>query len=120
MKSYGLTLCLKSDPALIARYKEYHRAVWPEVVAGLRQVGVTGMKIYLTGVRLFMYMETEDGFDPAIDFARASATPRGREWDELMASLQERAPEARSDEWWSTMEQVFDLNERRNPNALQG
>ena len=37
MKSYGMTLNLRDDSAVIAKYKEYHRAVWPEVLAGLRR-----------------------------------------------------------------------------------
>ena len=110
MKSYALTLCLKNDPALIAKYKAHHREVWPEVIAGLRQVGITKMKIFLLGSRMFMYMETTDGFEPARDFARAHATRRGQEWDELMRALQERAPEAQPEDWWAFMEEVFDIN----------
>jgi len=30
--------------------------------------------------------------------------------DELMRTLQERAPEAKPDDWWAPMEEVFDLN----------
>src|SRR5207302_1547101 len=58
---------------------------------------------------LFMSMETEDAFDPGRDLARLLDAPRYREWDELMRSLQERAPEAAEDEWWASMEEVFDL-----------
>jgi L-rhamnose mutarotase len=35
--------------------------------------------------------------------------PRYSEWEELMSSLQERAPEAPLDAWWAPMEEVFDL-----------
>ncbi len=70
MKAYGLTLCLQDDPEKIARYKEYHRAVWPAVLARLRAVGVHEMKIFLRGQRMFMYIETNDVFEPLRDFAR--------------------------------------------------
>lgn len=110
MKSYGLTLCLKSDPVLIERYKEYHRQVWPEVLAGIRGVGIAEMKIFLLGTRMFMFVLAEDGFDPDRDFPRSQESPRAREWDALMRTLQERAPEAPSDQWWAMMEPVFDLN----------
>jgi len=68
VQSYGLALDLRDDPALIARYKKEHAKVWPEVLARLREIGVTEMKIYLLGRRMFMYCETKDGFDPARDF----------------------------------------------------
>lgn len=110
MRSYGLTLQLRDDPEAIARYKEHHQRVWPGVVARLRAVGVTEMKIFLTVRRLFMYIETDDQFDPARDFARINEDPISQEWDVLMRGLQERVPEARDGEWWALMEQVFDLD----------
>lgn len=110
MQSFGRTLLLVDDPALIKRYREHHRAVWPEVTARLRQVGITEMRIYLLGRRLFMYMEAADSFDPATDFARINDDRRSQEWDELMRTVQERVPEAAQGEWWAAMEQVFELS----------
>jgi L-rhamnose mutarotase len=112
MKAYGLTLCLRDDPAKIASYQEYHRAVWPEVLARLRAVGVREMKIFLRDRRMFMYIETDDAFEPRRDFARINEDAKSREWNDLMATLQERAPEASSDEWWAPMELVFDLSQQ--------
>jgi len=68
MQTYGMTLMLRDDDEVVARYREYHRNAWPEVLARLREVGVVEMKIYLIGRRLFMYMEAVDGFDPDRDF----------------------------------------------------
>jgi L-rhamnose mutarotase len=110
MQSYGLTLLLKDDADVIDRYKRYHREAWPEVIARLKQIGITEMKIFLIGRRLFMYMEAVDGFDPDRDFPKLNELPRYREWDVLMSSMQERVPEAREGEWWAAMEEVFDLN----------
>ncbi|MDQ6601704.1 MAG: L-rhamnose mutarotase [Chloroflexota bacterium] len=112
MKVYGLTLCLQDDPEKIARYKEYHRAVWPAVLARLRAVGVHEMKIFLRGRRMFMYIETSDAFEPLRDFARVNDDPQSAEWNALMATLQERAPEATPDEWWAPMELVFDMGKQ--------
>jgi len=110
MQRFGRTLQLVDDTALIERYKEHHRAVWPEVTARLRDVGITQMRIYLLGRRLFMYVEADDGFDPATDFARINDDPRSREWDQLMRTMQERVTEAAAGEWWAALEQVFDLS----------
>ena len=110
MKSYGMTLDLKDDPETKAKYVEYHRAVWPDVLAGLRGVGITRMKIYLHGTRLFMYMEAEDDFVPERDFSKYMETGRAREWDELMRTFQQPAPGASPGDWWSEMDEVFDLD----------
>jgi len=110
MKSFAQALDLKDDPELIARYKEYHHAVWPEVVEALRGIGISKMKIFLLGQRMFMYLEAPDSFDPARDFAGYTATERTRAWDELMRGFQQRAPGAVDGEWWAAMEEVFDID----------
>ncbi len=109
MKSYGMALDLKDDPPVIAEYMEYHRAVWPDVIEEIRGLGITKMKIFLSGNRLFMYLETPDDFEPVRDFARYMETGRAKEWDELMRTFQQRAPAARPGEWWSSMEEAFDI-----------
>jgi L-rhamnose mutarotase len=105
-----MTLALRDDPALVERYKEHHRRVWPDVVARLREIGVLEMQIFLLGRRLFLWMETVNGFDPERDFARLGEDERYREWDALMRTMQEPVPEARPAEWWAPMELVFDLD----------
>jgi L-rhamnose mutarotase len=110
VKRYGMTLMLRDDPDAIARYRREHARVWPEVLARLRASGITGMRIYLLGRRLFMELEARDDFDPAREFPRLVEDERYREWDELMRTMQERSPEARPDEWWAAMELVFDLD----------
>jgi len=110
MQTYGLTLLLKDEAGVIESYKRHHREAWPEVIARLKEVGISEMKIYLIGRRLFMYMEAADTFDPDRDFPKLNDLPRYREWDELMSSMQERVPEAKEGEWWAGMEEVFDLN----------
>lgn len=109
MKSFGMTLNLKSDPGVVDKYVEYHKAVWPDVLAGLGGLGISRMKIFLHGLSLFMYMETADDFVPSRDFAKYMEKGRAREWDELMRTFQEPAPGAASGEWWAEMDEVFDL-----------
>ncbi len=123
MKCYGLTLCLRDDPEAIAAYVRHHQAVWPQVCARIREVGIQTMRIFLRGRRLFMYIETTNDFDLARDFARVNDDPVSAEWNRLMATLQERAPEANPDEWWAPMELVFDLDwpqHRHGPGVTAG
>ena len=110
MQTFGLTLNLQNDPDKIAAYRKFHQAVWPEVTARLRACGVQRMQIFLRGRRLFMYLTTDDEFDPSHDFARINDDPTSARWNALMADLQELAPEASPDEWWAVMEPVFDLD----------
>ncbi|MCC6628092.1 MAG: L-rhamnose mutarotase [Chloroflexi bacterium] len=110
MKTYGLTLMLRDDPTKIAIYKDMHLKVWPAVTARLREVGVYEMRIFLRERRMFMYIETDDAFDPRRDFTRVNEQPESAEWNRLMAELQERAPEATPEEWWAPMELVFDMS----------
>jgi L-rhamnose mutarotase len=110
MKSFAQALDLHEDPELIELYKQHHRDVWPEVVEGLRQIGITKMKIFLLGSHLFMYCEAHDTFDPARDYQRYAANARTQEWDQLMRRFQQRVPEAGPDDWWTPMEEVFDLD----------
>lgn len=110
MKHYGLTLNLKDDSAIIEKYKAYHQDAWPEVLSALRAVGITKMNIYLLGHRLFMAMETVDGFDIERDFPRyLEENPKCKAWDELMRTFQEPVEGAQPDEWWARMETVFEL-----------
>ena len=110
MKVYAQTLNLKDDAEVIEKYKAYHRDVWPEVLNSLKKVGITDMKIFLHGRRLFMYMETTDAFVPEIDLPRyLEQDPKCQEWEDLMGEFQEPVPEAKPGEKWSMMEQVFQL-----------
>ena len=114
MKTFGLTLNLQDDPAKIAEYRRQHQAVWPAVTDRLRECGVQQMQIFLRGTRMFMYLVTDDAFDPARDFARINEDPESARWNALMAELQARSPEANPDEWWAPMELVFDLDWSRH------
>tara|TARA_Y100000590_G_scaffold153439_1_gene176183 strand:+ start:1012 stop:1365 length:354 start_codon:yes stop_codon:yes gene_type:complete len=110
MKYFAMTLNLKNDEKLISEYKSFHRNVWPEVFEALKNIGIIDMKIFLSGTKLFMYIETIDTFCPEVNFQEYTATSqKANEWDELMRNFQTRVPEAKEGEWWSSMEEVFNL-----------
>ncbi|MDZ4828751.1 MAG: L-rhamnose mutarotase [Phycisphaerae bacterium] len=109
LKSFAQALDLANEPGLIEAYKRHHRAVWPEVLAALRAMGIARMKIFLVGSRLFMYFEAPDEFDPSRDFQKYAEDPRCRAWDTWMRTFQRRLAEAEPKDWWTPMEEVFDL-----------
>ena len=113
MKYFARALNLKDDPELIAKYKKYHCEVWPEVLSTLRNSGITRMKIFLEGRRLFMYCEARDDYDPVRASVICEQSLKNKEWQELMQQFQEPLPGAPAGEWgsnqWFPMEEVFDL-----------
>ncbi len=113
MKCFAQALDLKDDPALIRSYKEHHKAVWPEVTAALREIGITRMKLFMLGTHLFMYYEAPDDFIPERDYQSYAANHKAQAWDTLMRGFQKRVPEARPGDWWAPMELVFDLESAR-------
>ena len=110
MRAFAMALDLVDDPDRIAEYEAYHVAAWPEVVAGLRRIGIHRMRIFRCGVRLFMYFEAPEEFTPESDYQSYIDDPRCREWDELMRGYQQQVPCASEASWWTPMAQVFDLD----------
>ena len=111
MSRHVLTVDLRDDPAAIAAYRTYHQRVWPEVLESLRRAGVRSMDIRLHGRRLVMILELHDGLDVRQVFATyAGSHPRVREWERLMASLQDRPLDVPPGESWAVMEPIFQLS----------
>ena len=65
VKRYCQTLDLRDSAELIAEYRKRHSQAeaWPEILAGIREVGILEMEIYILGTRLFMIVETPLDFD---------------------------------------------------------
>ncbi len=108
---YCLALDLKDDPELIQRYKDWHTAdnIWPEITDSIRESGIVDMEIYLTGNRLFMIMEVEEGFSFEQKEKMDRDNPKVQEWEELMWTFQQALPWAKEGEKWILMERIFDL-----------
>jgi L-rhamnose mutarotase len=111
---YCLALDLQDDPALIQEYEQYHREIWPEIAAHLRQQGVLAMEIYRLGTRLVMLMETDDAVYSAERMAHAArGNPRVQEWETLMWRFQAATPWTPAGEKWTPMTQIFNLGRQR-------
>jgi L-rhamnose mutarotase len=99
-------MVLKLRPEHEARYKQFHAAVWPEVLATIRQCGIRNYSIYLKDGYLFSYFEYA-GSDYAADMARMAADPKTQEWWAVMMPMQEPLETREPGEWWAGMEEVF-------------
>lgn len=111
MKAFAQCLDLIDDPQKIAEYIDYHKRVWPEVLDGLRAIGIRRMRIFLHGTRLFMYFEAPDDFNPTTSYADYARAPRVAEWDRLMRTFQRQVPGADPAVFWTEMREVFHLPE---------
>ena len=113
VKRYVQTMDLKDDPELIAEYKRRHsqEEAWPEIRAGIREVGILDMQIFILGTRLVMIVETPMDFEWDCAMARLATLPRQQEWEDYMAIFQQCAEGATSDEKWQMMERMFYLYE---------
>lgn len=113
MPKHCLALDLKDDPELIEQYKAYHRpdGIWPEIPPTIREAGIIDMEIYLTGNRLFMIMEVDETFDPAVKAKMDADNPKVQAWEDLMWKFQQALPWAKADEKWVFMEQIFSLKQ---------
>ena len=111
VKRYCQTMDLKDDPKLIAEYIKRHSEseAWPEIQAGIREVGILEMEIYILGNRLFMIVETPLDFDWDSAMKRLATLPRQAEWENYMAMFQACKEGATSDEKWNMMQRMFYL-----------
>lgn len=113
VKRYCQTLSLRDNPELIEAYRKAHckEEAWPEIRAGIREVGILEMEIYILGSKLFMIVETPLNFDWDTAMAKLATLPRQAEWEEYVAKFQQCAEGATSDEKWQMMERMFYLYE---------
>jgi L-rhamnose mutarotase len=108
-KRYCMALDLKNDSTLIKEYIEQHKAVWPEIIAGIKEVGISDMQIYRIGTRMFMIIDVPEDFDFETQMAKLGTLPRQAEWEEFMWKYQEPLPYATKGEKWMPMEKIFQL-----------
>lgn len=113
VKRYCRTMDLKNDPELIAEYVKRHSQAeaWPEIRAGIREVGILEMEIYILGNRLFMIVETPLDFDWDSAMERLATLPRQQEWEDFMAIFQDCREGDTANEKWKMMERMFYLYE---------
>ncbi|WP_291529265.1 L-rhamnose mutarotase [Bacteroides sp. UBA939] len=107
------TLDLRDNPELIAEYRRRHsrEAIWPEVPAGIREVGILEMEIYLLDTRLFMIVDIPAGLDWDAAMEQLANLPRQQEWEDYMAIFQLVKPGSTAAEKWLPMERIFHLYE---------
>ena len=113
VKRYCQTLDLKEDPELITEYMKRHSQAeaWPEIIAGIREVGILEMEIYILENRLFMIVETPLDFEWDTAMEKLAGLPRQAEREDNMYIFHEASPGATTAEKWRLMDRMFYLYE---------
>ncbi|CAN5454672.1 L-fucose mutarotase [soil metagenome] len=109
MLRYCFALDLVDDLKLIDEYEAYHKKVWPEIIASIKDSGIKHMTIYRTGNRLFMIMETRDNFSLIKKSETDAVNAKVQEWEKLMWKYQQSLPNAKPGEKWVLMKKIFEL-----------
>lgn len=104
MPRYAFQLRLKPDA--IEEYEREHRRVWPELLARLKEVGISDYSIFRRGQELVLCLRAEN-FEQAWD--ALDRDPVNLRWQEFMARLFEPVPGKAPEERFAMMQEVFFL-----------
>jgi L-rhamnose mutarotase len=102
-------MTIEIKPGSEEAYRQYHAAVWPEVLDMIRACHIQNYSIYFKDGMLFSYFEYH-GPDFQADMAKMAADPKTQEWWAVMEPMQEPLPTRKPGEWWAEMEEVFHLD----------
>ena len=104
MPRYAFKLRIKPDA--IEQYEIEHKRVWPELLAKLKEVGISDYSIFRRGQDLTLVLRVED-FDKAWD--ELDRDPVNLRWQEFMGKLFEPVPGVGEGERFAMLKEVFYL-----------
>ena len=81
------------------RYRNAHRAVWPELIEAARRAGIRNHSVFMAGTTLFVYLEADD---VSAALTRLKEMPVKQQWDVSMQEFLE--PES------APLEEVFHMD----------
>ncbi len=108
---YCKVLRLQDNAELIEKYKEVHAPgrAWPEIIKGIREVGILDMEIYIHGNIAFMIMDTVPGFDHDKAMKELATKPLQKEWEEYVSQFQQAGDKSATPEKWEIVQRIFEL-----------
>jgi L-rhamnose mutarotase len=104
MPRYAFKLRIKADA--IDEYEREHQRVWPELLAKLKEVGISDYSIFRRGQELVLVLRVDD-FEKAWD--ELDRDPVNQRWQVFMSRLFEEVPGKRAGERFAMMQEVFFL-----------
>ena len=104
MARYAFKLRIKADA--IEEYEREHRHVLPELLAKLKEVGISDYSIFRRGQELTLCLRVDD-FEKA--WAELDQDPVNQRWQVLMSRLFEPVPDHQNGERFAMRKEVFYL-----------
>jgi L-rhamnose mutarotase len=95
------------QPDKLEEYKRLHQAVWPDLLADMRAVGIRNYSIFADGPELFGFLEC-DNWD-AVNAALAKSDAN-RRWQEFMRGYLATPVDPDAPEPLRLLEEVFRLD----------
>jgi L-rhamnose mutarotase len=95
---------LRIKATAIEGYERDHKNVWPELLAKLKEVGISEYSIFRRGQDLFLVMRVVD-FESA--WRALENDPVNRRWQQEMAKYFEPVPDLQPGERLAVMKEVF-------------
>lgn len=105
MPRYAFKLRIRPDA--IEEYEREHTRVWPELLARLKEVGISDYSIFRRGQDLYLCLRAEN-FDRAWD--ELDRDPVNQRWQQSMNRLFEPVADKLPDERFAMMKEVFHLD----------
>jgi L-rhamnose mutarotase len=102
MKRVAFKLRIKKDA--IEAYERDHCAVWPELLAKLKQVGISDYSIFRRDQDLILVMKVTD-FEAA--WQQLENDPVNLRWQQKMAKYFEPVPDLKPSERFAMLTEVF-------------
>src|ERR1700758_4423044 len=102
MPRYAFKLRIKADA--VEEYEREHQRVWPELLAKLKEVGISDYSIFRRGQDLFLVMRVVD-FEGA--WRALENDPVNLRWQQKMAKYFEPVPDLQPGERFAVMKEVF-------------
>ncbi|MEI8611200.1 L-rhamnose mutarotase [Enterovibrio norvegicus] len=97
-------------PEHLNEYKKAHADVWAGVLSQLQKSNIGNYSIHHYNGLLFAYFEY-NGSDLEADLSKMASDPVTQQWWGWMKPMQKPVPEASENEWWKTIEIIFDQGE---------
>jgi L-rhamnose mutarotase len=97
---------LRLRPGTVEEYEKAHQQVWPELLAKLKEVGISNYSIFRRGLDLFLVMNVTD-FDRAWEIL--DKDPTNLRWQKEMGHFFEPITELDPGERFAMMKEVFYL-----------
>ncbi|MGA9658199.1 MAG: L-rhamnose mutarotase [Asticcacaulis sp.] len=107
-------LDLKDDPALIARYKQWHAPgqIPAAINESMHKAGIGELEIFLVGNHMFMILTPGPDFDPVAKAKADAESADVQAWENLMWEFQQALPFAEPGQKWLPMDRIYALSEQ--------